>query len=49
LGVLFGLGGMIGMYLGARCQKFIPARYIKWMLSGLLTFLSIKYVLDFLR
>lgn len=49
LGVLFGLGGMVGMYLGARCQKFIPARYIKWMLSGLLTFLSIKYVLDFLR
>ncbi len=32
LGILFGLGGMAGMYLGARCQKYIPARVIKWML-----------------
>ena len=49
LGVLFGLGGMVGMYLGARCQKFVPARYIKWMLSSLLVFLALKYVLDFLK
>ena len=25
LGILFGLGGMGGMYLGAYCQKFVPA------------------------
>jgi uncharacterized membrane protein YfcA len=29
LGVLFGLGGMAGMYLGARCQKFVPAKAIQ--------------------
>jgi len=29
LGILFGLGGMAGMYLGARCQKFVPAKGIK--------------------
>lgn len=49
LGFLFGIGGMAGMYLGARCQKHVPARYIKWMLSTLLVFLAVKYVLDFLK
>jgi hypothetical protein len=29
LGLLFGLGGMGGMYLGARAQKFVPAKLIK--------------------
>jgi hypothetical protein len=48
LGFLFGIGGMAGMYLGARCQKHVPARYIKWMLSALLVFLALKYVKDFL-
>jgi len=47
LGFLFGIGGMAGMYLGARCQKHVPARYIKWMLSTLIVFLALKYVRDF--
>lgn len=47
LGVLFGLGGMVGIYLGARCQKFVPARAIKWMLAVILVFTAIKYLLDF--
>lgn len=47
LGVLFGLGGMAGMYLGARCQKFVPARAIKWMLSGVIIFTAGKYVWGF--
>lgn len=47
LGSLFGLGGMAGMYLGARCQKYVPARAIKWMLSGIIIFTGLKYVLDF--
>jgi hypothetical protein len=47
LGILFGLGGMGGMYLGARCQKFVPARAIKWMLSGVITFTAIKYIFEF--
>ncbi|MEW5736679.1 MAG: sulfite exporter TauE/SafE family protein, partial [Thermodesulfobacteriota bacterium] len=49
LGVLFGLGGMAGMYMGARLQKFVPARAIKWMLAGIIVFTAAKYVLDFLR
>lgn len=49
LGILFGLGGMVGMYLGARCQKFVPARAIKWMLAGIMVLTATKYILDFLR
>jgi hypothetical protein len=48
LGVLFGLGGMAGMYFGARCQKFVPARTIKWMLAGINVFIALKYAADFL-
>jgi uncharacterized membrane protein YfcA len=45
LGILFGLGGMVGMYFGARCQKYVPARAIKWMLVVVLLFTGIKYVI----
>lgn len=47
LGILFGLGGMAGMYLGARCQKFMPAKAIKWMLAGIIVFTAVKYLADF--
>ena len=47
LGALFGVRGMAGMYLGARCQKFVPARAIKWMLSGIIVFTALKYVAAF--
>ena len=43
LGTLFGLGGMAGMYLGARCQKYVPARVIKWMLAVIILGTAIKY------
>ncbi len=49
LGTLFGIGGMVGMYLGAHFQKYVPAKGIKWMLVGLILFLAIKYLLEFLR
>jgi len=47
LGILFGLGGTAGMYLGARCQKYVPAKAIKWMLAGIIIFTAVKYVLSF--
>jgi len=47
LGILFGLGGMLGMYFGARCQKFFPSRVIKWMLCGVIFFTAAKYVIGF--
>jgi Predicted permeases len=48
LGLLFGLGGMAGMYLGARCQKCVPARYIKWMLAVIILSTAGKYVWGYL-
>jgi uncharacterized membrane protein YfcA len=47
LGSLFGLGGFVGMYLGARLQKFVPQRFIKLMLGGLIVYVAAKYVIQF--
>lgn len=47
LGILFGLGGMAGMYLGARTQKFVPAKAIKWMLAGVITYTAGTYIINF--
>jgi len=47
LGILFGIGGMAGMYFGARCQKFVPAKAIKWMLASVMVFTAAKYIFDF--
>jgi len=45
LGILFGIGGLCGMYLGARAQKFVPQRYIKIFLAVVIVGLAIKYIL----
>ncbi len=47
LGVLFGLGGVVGMYLGARTQKFVPARFIKSVLCVCVLFVAVRYVVFF--
>jgi len=47
LGGLCGLGDAAGMYLGACCQKNVPARAVKWMLAGIIVFASMNYVADF--
>jgi uncharacterized membrane protein YfcA len=49
LGVMFGLGGMVGMYLGARCQKYVPARIIKGILCAIVLFVAARYISGFLR
>ncbi len=49
LGLLFGLGGMVGMYLGARCQRHVPARIIKGILTAIIFFTVWKYVAEYLR
>jgi uncharacterized membrane protein YfcA len=48
LGILFGIGGMAGMYLGARVQKYVPAKAIKWMLAAIIILTASKYITDFL-
>ena len=47
LGLLFGLGGVMGMYAGARLQKFVPARLIKFILVLCLAFISTKYLVGY--
>ncbi|MCU0573188.1 MAG: sulfite exporter TauE/SafE family protein [Syntrophobacteraceae bacterium] len=47
LGALFGAGGFGGMYLGARCQKYVPVRIIKVILSACILFVAVRYVVGF--
>jgi len=47
LGALFGVGGIIGMYFGARTQKYVPSRYIKSILCACVLFVSGKYISGF--
>ncbi|MBW1731047.1 MAG: sulfite exporter TauE/SafE family protein [Deltaproteobacteria bacterium] len=44
LGVLFGLGGLMGMYCGARTQKYFSARLIKLILGMLIVMLALRYI-----
>ncbi len=48
LGALFGVDGFFGMYLGARCQKYVPVRVIKAILSVCILIVAIKYVLPWM-
>ena len=44
LGVLFGVGGIVGGYLGAGLQKHLPVRLIEGLLAILVTGLGVYYV-----
>ena len=48
LGLLFGIGGMAVMYLGAYCQKYVSANLIKLMLTGIILFTATRYAASFL-
>jgi uncharacterized membrane protein YfcA len=47
LGLLFGVGGFLGIYLGARCQKYFPSYIIKSILCFCVLFVAAKYIFDF--
>ncbi len=49
LGILFGMGGFAGMYLGARLQRYVPQRAIKFLLGIMLVALALRYVTQFFR
>lgn len=49
LGVLFGIGGAIGMYLGAKVQKRVPQRALSALLILILLFISYQYITDFFK
>jgi hypothetical protein len=47
LGLLFGLGGLAGMYLGARSQRHVPERAIKILLGMIIVGVAAKYIYQF--
>lgn len=46
LGILFGIGGFVGMYFGARFQKFVPQKFIKLILGIIIVSLALRYLLQ---
>ncbi|KAF0189437.1 MAG: hypothetical protein FD168_692 [Desulfobulbaceae bacterium] len=49
LGGLFGIGGIAGMYCGARLQKRVPATLIKSILAFCMLFMAGNYLLPMFR
>lgn len=49
LGALFGIGGLGGMYLGAKCQKYLPERLIKIGLAVIIMLVAGRYIIQYFR
>jgi uncharacterized membrane protein YfcA len=49
LGLLFGAGGVVGMYLGGRAQRHVPQRIIKLILGVILLFVAGNYLVGGIR
>ncbi len=47
LGILFGLGGLLGMYSGAKMQKRIPENWIKIILGIIVFIVALRYLTQF--
>jgi len=47
LGILFGVGGFVGMYLGARFQKFVPQKLLKLTIGAIIVLLAGSYIFQF--
>jgi hypothetical protein len=47
LGALFGIGGFIGMYIGARLQKYVSAKVIRIGLGIIISSLALRYLVGY--
>lgn len=47
LGFLFGIGGFVGMYVGAACQKYVPSWVIRPALAVVITGVGLKYIMGY--
>jgi uncharacterized membrane protein YfcA len=47
LGALFGIGGFIGMYIGARLQKYISGKVIRIGLGVVISSLALRYIIGY--
>jgi uncharacterized protein len=45
LGILFGIGGLCGTYLGARAQRFIPSIWLKSFLGLIVLYVAATYLI----
>jgi uncharacterized membrane protein YfcA len=48
LGLLFGAGGMFGMYFGARLQRHVPQAALRLLLGVMIALLAAQYLVPFL-
>ncbi|WP_339136407.1 MAG: sulfite exporter TauE/SafE family protein [Candidatus Electrothrix sp. GW3-4] len=44
LGIMFGAGGCIGMYCGAKIQPYVPARLVQTILACSVLFIALRYL-----
>ncbi len=49
LGSLFGIGGLLGVYVGARLQRFVPSSAIKALLAACVLFIAGAYLWGLVR
>ena len=49
LGILFGLGGLLGMYLGAKVQKLTSENWIKLILGAVVFMVAARYILNIMN
>lgn len=47
LGSLFGAGGFVGIYLGARFQKYMPQKLIRVLLGLIIMFIAANYIIQY--
>ncbi len=47
LGLLFGIGGLAGTFVGARLQKYLPDLWIRLVLGLIVTGISLNYIFQF--
>jgi len=47
LGMLLGVGGLSGMYLGAKLQRYLPEKTIKLVLMTITLIVASKYILQY--
>ena len=47
LGALFGIGGFVGMYLGASVQKYVPGAIIRPILAIIISAVGLRYVMGY--
>jgi len=47
IGILFGVGGLLGVYCGARLQKYMPERMIRFILSVIVLLTATNYIWQF--